>query len=140
MGSITFFSEGIDFKIPRPLATKSWIQRVIRKENQKLSSLSYIFCSDEFLSKLNQDYLNHSTLTDIITFNYSVEKESIEGEIYISISRVRENSSLYKVEFDEELHRVIIHGVLHLLGYGDKKPSERALMRKKEEACLSLRK
>jgi len=139
MGSITFFTEGIDFKMPRPRATKSWIQKVIQKEKRRLKSLSYVFCSDEFLSKLNQDYLNHETLTDVITFNYSSGSGIIEGEIYISIPRVRENSFLFKTEFEEELHRVIIHGVLHLLGYGDKKPSERALMRKKEEACLSLR-
>lgn len=139
MGSIAFFYEGIDFKVPKPLTTKSWIQKVIKKEKQNLSSLSYIFCSDEFLSKLNQDYLKHSTLTDIITFNYSKKADFIEGEIYISIPRVKENATLFKTEFQDELHRVIIHGVLHLLGYRDKKPSEKALMRKKEEACLSLR-
>lgn len=139
MGSITFFSEGIEFKIPKPRATKSWIQRVIKKEKHSLSSLSYIFCSDEFLSRLNKDYLNHTTLTDIITFNYSVEPNCLEGEIYISIPRVEENSRLFKTDFEEELHRVIIHGVLHLLGYSDKKDSEKAQMRKKEEACLSLR-
>jgi probable rRNA maturation factor len=139
MGSVTFFSEGIEFEISKPRATKSWIQKVIKHEKQKLSSLSYIFCSDEFLFKLNKEYLNHTTLTDIITFNYSAEANGIEGEIYISIPRVKENSILFKTGFDEELHRVIIHGVLHLLGYGDKKPSEKALMRKKEEACLSLR-
>jgi probable rRNA maturation factor len=140
MKSITFFSEGIDFKIPKPLATKSWIQKVIRKEKRKLSSLAYIFCSDEFLSQINLDYLKHSTLTDIITFNYSEANGPIEGEVYISIPRVRENCLIYKTKFDEELHRVMIHGVLHLLGYSDKKPREKALMRKKEEACLSLRK
>ncbi len=139
MGSITFYSEGIDFKVSRPRSTKEWIKKVIKKEKQKLSSLSYIFCSDEFLSKLNKDYLNHKTLTDIITFNYSEESNSVEGEIYISIPRVEENSSLFKTDFEEELHRVIIHGVLHLIGYSDKKSAEKALMRKKEEACLSLR-
>lgn len=139
MASITFFSEGIDFKISKPRATKNWIQKVVKKEKHKLSSLSYIFCSDEFLSNLNRQYLNHDTLTDIITFNYSIEPASLQGEIYISIPRVKENSKLFDTDFDEELHRVIIHGVLHLLGYGDKKPTEKAQMRKKEEACLSLR-
>ena len=94
MGSVTFFSEGIEFKISKPRATKSWIEKIIKKERQKLSSLSYIFCSDEFLSKLNKEYLNHTTLTDIITFNYSAEANCIEGEIYISIPRVKENSSI----------------------------------------------
>lgn len=139
MASITFFSEGIDFKISKPRATKNWIQKVVKKEKHKISSLSYIFCSDEFLNNLNRQYLNHDTLTDIITFNYSTEPASLDGEIYISIPRVKENSKLFNVDFDEELHRVIIHGVLHLLGYGDKKPTEKAQMRKKEEACLSLR-
>jgi len=139
MGSITFFSEGIDFTLSKPRSTRSWIQKVIKKEKQELSSLSYIFCSDEFLSGLNKDYLNHDTLTDIISFNYSVKSKIVEGEIYISIPRVKENASLFKTSFDDELHRVIIHGVLHFLGYGDKRPAEKALMRKKEEACLSLR-
>ena len=138
MGFISFYAEDIDFKMSKPLKTKTWIRKVIQKERKKLSSLSYVFCSDEFLSKLNTKYLKHRTLTDIITFDYSYESGSIVAEIYISIPRVKENGDLYKTGFDNELRRVMIHGVLHLVGYSDKKPSEKALMRKKEEACLSL--
>ena len=138
MGFISFYAEDIDFKMSKPLKTKTWIRKVIQKERKKLSSLSYVFCSDEFLSKLNIEYLKHKALTDIITFDYSDESGSIVAEIYISIPRVKENGDLYKTGFDNELHRVMIHGVLHLVGYSDKKPSEKALMRKKEEACLSL--
>ena len=138
MGFISFYAEDIDFKMSKPLKTKTWIRKVIQKERKKLFSLSYVFCSDEFLSQLNTKYLKHKALTDIITFDYSDESGSIVAEIYISIPRVKENGDLYKTGFDNELRRVMIHGVLHLVGYSDKKPSEKALMRKKEEACLSL--
>lgn len=104
-----------------------------------MKELNYIFCSDIFLHEINKTYLGHHTYTDIITFDYS-EKNSheIEGEIYISVDRVKENAVTYQKTFHQELHRVIIHGVLHLLGYGDKTGEEQKEMRKKEEACLSL--
>jgi rRNA maturation RNase YbeY len=136
--SIRFFSEGIDFKVPHPRKTTAWIRSVILKERKQLHSLNYIFCDDSYLLRMNQQYLNHKTLTDIITFDYS-EKNKIAGEIFISLERVSENARKYSRPLDEELHRVIIHGVLHLAGYKDKKPSEKALMRKKEQAYLSLR-
>jgi rRNA maturation RNase YbeY len=109
----------------------------VKKERKKLTSLNYIFCSDLYLLKINQEYLKHDTLTDIITFDYS-QKSNLEGEVYISIERVKENSEIFKRPFAEELHRVIIHGLLHLIGYADKSDAEKAQMRKKEEACLSL--
>lgn len=140
MGSIRFFSEDTDFSIPHPRKTSAWIKSVITKEKKRLSEVNYIFCTDKCLLNLNKDFLNHDTLTDIITFDNSAQKGIIEAEIYISIERVLDNAFKFKVSFDEELHRVIIHGILHLMGYKDKKPAERALMRKKEEACLSLRK
>lgn len=140
MGSIRFFSEDTDFSIPHPRKTSTWIKAVIDKEKKRLADVNYIFCTDKYLLNLNKDFLNHDTLTDIITFDNSVQKGVIEAEIYISIERVLDNAVKFKVPFDEELHRVIIHGVLHLMGYKDKKPAEKALMRKKEEACLSLRK
>jgi len=99
--------------------------------------LSYIFCSDKYLLSINQKYLNHNTLTDIVTFDLAEDAE-IEGEIYISVERVKENAVKYAVDFEEELHRVIIHGLLHLIGYKDKTASQKAQMRKKEQACLSL--
>jgi len=101
--------------------------------------LNCVFCSDKYLVKLNNQYLKHNTLTDILTFDYSTDPESIHGEIYISIQRVKENAARFNESFDEELHRVIIHGVLHLTGYNDKSTTDKALMREKEEAYLSLR-
>lgn len=139
MGVIHFFSEKTRFKLAHPRKTSNWIKKVILKEKASFLEVNYIFCSDKCLLELNQDFLNHDTLTDIITFDNSLSKKALEGEIYISIDRIRENAKTLKTSFDEELHRVIIHGVLHLLGYKDKKPAEKALMRKKEEACLSLR-
>ena len=137
--AILFFSEGIDFHLSKPRITASWLQTTIKKEKRKDHSLNYIFCSDEYLAGLNKQYLKHKTLTDILTFDFSIDPSSILGDIYISIERVRENATKFKQPFDQELHRVMIHGVLHLLGYNDKSVRDRALMRKKEEAYLSLR-
>jgi probable rRNA maturation factor len=137
--AILFFSEGIDFHLAKPRITTSWIKDVIKKEKRKLHSLNYIFCSDKYLARLNSQYLSHEALTDILTFDYSKDPKSIHGEIYISIERIKENASRFKETFDRELHRVIIHGVLHLAGYSDKRAAKKALMREKEEAYLSLR-
>jgi rRNA maturation RNase YbeY len=137
--AIRFFAEGTDFQLANPRKTSSWIKQTIKKEKRKLSSLIYIFCSDDYLLELNTRFLKHRTLTDILTFDYSEDPSFIDGEIYISIDRVKDNADEFKRAFDEELHRVIIHGVLHLIGYKDKKASDKAFMRKKEEACLSLR-
>ncbi len=137
---IRFFSEGISFRLKHPTVTANWIRRVVQNEGYLVDSLDYIFCSDEYLSTLNLNFLRHKTLTDIITFDYADTPGSIAGEVYISIPRVKENAAKFKQAFDQELHRVIIHGVLHLLGYNDKKSTEKAKMREKEEACLSLRK
>jgi probable rRNA maturation factor len=137
MAKVHFFSEGIAFKVPHPRITASWIEKVARQEKAAIKSIQYIFCTDNYLLQINKDFLNHSTYTDIITFDYS-EGKAIEAEIYISVERVKENASKFKTTFENELRRVIIHGVLHLVGYGDKTPAKKALMRKKEEACLSL--
>jgi rRNA maturation RNase YbeY len=137
MAQIQFFVEQIRFKLPNPRKTSSWIKAAIKKEKATLGSISYVFCSDEFLRELNIQYLNHKTYTDIITFNYS-SNNIIEGEIYISIDRIMENAEKFRVEFNTELRRVIIHGVLHLIGYNDKSKTEKALMRKKEDSYLSL--
>lgn len=138
--AVRFFSEEITFKIAHPRKTTFWIKEVIKKEKGQLDELNYIFCSDKYLLSINQQYLKHNTLTDIITFSNAKKGQPISGDIYISIERVKENAKQFKTSFDEELHRVIIHGILHLLGYKDKKPDDKALMRKKEEAYLSLRK
>ena len=139
MAIIHFFTEDITFKLAHPRKTASWITAMVKKERRSIKDINYIFCSDGYLLQINKDYLNHNTLTDIITFDYSEGAKQLEGEIFISIERVKENSSLYNTTFQDELDRVLIHGILHLIGYSDKKPAKKAQMRKKEEACLSLR-
>jgi len=135
---IRFFSEGIDFKIPRPIATKRWLNTVLKSEGKSLHQLNYVFCNDEFLLGINQQYLNHKTLTDIITFDMSTSKNEVVGEIYISVPRVVENSVAFNKTFENELCRVLVHGVLHLCGYKDKTAYQIRQMRKREDAYLSL--
>jgi probable rRNA maturation factor len=139
MAAVNFFTEDIDFKVAHPRKTSTWIKKVVEKEKAALATVNFIFCSDHYLSGLNSKHLKHNTLTDIITFDYSTSRKGIEGDIFISIERVRENSIKFKKTFDEELHRVLIHGVLHLLGYDDKTPKAKASIHKKEDVCLSLR-
>ena len=137
--AIHFFSEDISFILTNEQQSVVWIDAVLSKEEQHAKTINYIFCSDSYLLKFNQEYLSHDTLTDIITFDNSEEKGKIEADIFISIDRVKENAHSLEKEFDQELHRVIIHGLLHLLGYNDKTEVDKAEMRKKEDACLSLR-
>jgi probable rRNA maturation factor len=139
MAAIEFFSQDIPFKLETPRKRSAWIKAVIQKEKQSLIHLNFIFCSDTHLAKMNIDYLNHKTLTDIITFDNAEFECEIEGDIFISVDRVKENAKTFGVSFKDELDRVLIHGVLHLLGYGDKTESEKLQMRKKEDAYLSLR-
>lgn len=139
MPKIDFFTQDISFKIPRPGKTRAWIEEVISKEKKRLARVNYIFCSDDYLAALNHQYLNHKTLTDIITFDHSESGQEIEGDVFISVDRVRENARTFKTTMDEELHRVLVHGVLHLIGYTDKTSSQKSRMRKKEDAYLSLR-
>ena len=138
MASINFFSQKPRFKISNPKKVTTWIKNTIKKEGATLISLNYIFCTDEYLHQMNVQFLKHDTLTDIITFNYNPSKTEIEGEIYISIDRVRENAKNFETDFQTELNRVIIHGVLHLIGYNDKNKSQKAIMREKEDTYLSL--
>ena len=140
MPLINYFSHKTRYKLKTPRKVTSWIKQVVENEGSSIQEINFIFCSDPYLLSLNRGFLKHNTLTDIITFDNSESGRLLEGEIYISITRVRENAAKFKVQFEDELNRVMIHGILHLLGYRDKKPSEKALMRKKEEACLSLRK
>ncbi|WP_416867721.1 MAG: rRNA maturation RNase YbeY [Imperialibacter sp.] len=135
---ITFFSEDVSFKLSSPNKVRRWIKKVILLEKHTLSEISYIFCSDDYLHNMNVQYLNHDTLTDIITFDNSEEEDQIEGDIFISVDRVKENATQLNLPFDTELHRVMIHGILHLCGYKDKTSADNDLMRKKEDACLSL--
>lgn len=117
---------------------KAFIHTLFKQEKKKLGSLSYIFCSDEYLLGINKQYLNHHFYTDIITFDLSASPSLIEGEIYISVDRVKDNAQNFNASLKQELHRVIFHGALHLCGYKDKTPREEALMRKMEDKYLSL--
>jgi len=140
MGQIKYFTEDHNFKLPDKRHTGNWIKYIIQEEAYTLNQINYIFCSDAYLLQINESYLNHNTLTDIITFPYSQQNEPILADIFISIDRVKENALLFNCSFLDELHRVMIHGVLHLMGYSDKNPRKKAEMREKESACLSLRK
>jgi len=134
---IEFYSE-TDFNIEDTKALSHWISEIILHENHELGDLTYVFCDDAYLHKLNVQFLNHDTLTDIISFDNSLGKQ-IHGEIYISVERVRENAGTYQVAFLEELHRVIIHGVLHFCGYKDKTKKQQETMSCKENEALDLR-
>lgn len=134
---MSFLSEEIDFDLPNTKKTKGWVINAITNEQKQVGNINYIFCSDEYLHKINLKYLNHDTYTDIITFNYC-EDNVVSSDIFISIDRVRENAINYKKSFINELHRVIIHGILHLVGYNDKSHSEQKQMTSREDFYLSL--
>lgn len=138
MGSVRFFVEEISFKLSSPRKISSWIKETIASENKELGELNFIFCSDEYLRIINDQYLNHNFFTDIVTFDNSDQKGIIEGDIFISIDRVKENAASFQSGFTQELNRVIIHGVLHLVGYSDKSARQKTVMRRKEDAYLSL--
>lgn len=135
--AVQFHAEEIDFDLPQSEQVVNWITATITAEACQLTSLNFIFCHDTYLHKINLEYLDHDTLTDIITFPYTAEGEPIEGDIYISIDRIKENATKFKVPFLKELKRVIIHGVLHLCGYGDKSEEEQKIMRAKENFYLA---
>ncbi len=134
---IGFFNENSGFRLRNIKRVRSWITDAITKEGRTPGDLSVIFCDDPFLLELNIGYLKHDTLTDIITFDYN-EGSLIIGDIFISIERVKENARLYSKSFEDELHRVIIHGVMHLCGYKDKKSKDKVTMRQKEDEFLAL--
>lgn len=135
--AIRFSAQNITFELPEAANVRQWITQVIKQRGKQVGNLSYLFCNDEFILEMNRRFLNHDTYTDIITFD-NVVGDTIAGDILISIDRVGENASLFKVPFEQELHRVIIHGVLHLLGQGDKSDSEAAEMRRQEGDALQL--
>lgn len=135
--AIRFSAQDITFELPDAANVRQWITQVIKQRGKQVGNLSYLFCNDEFILEMNQRFLNHDTYTDIITFD-NVVGDTIAGDILISIDRVGENASLFKVPFEQELHRVIIHGVLHLLGQGDKSDTEAAEMRRQEGDALQL--
>lgn len=135
-GEINFFSEN-DFILESRDSYREWIEIVISTEAKLQGDINFIFCDDEYLLKINQEYLSHDTLTDIISFDNTVGN-TLQGDIYISTERVKENSSRFGVDFTEELKRVMVHGVLHFCGYKDKDERERGLMRRKEEEKMKL--
>lgn len=133
---ISYFTEDISFKLKNEKDISFWIKNTIKKEHKQLGEISFIFCSDNYLHQINLSYLNHDTYTDIITFNYN-EETTISGDIFISIERVTENANKFNVLFDNELKRVMIHGILHLLDYNDKTPNQQKEMKTKEDFYLS---
>lgn len=136
---IHFFSEQIPFTLKQKLLVRTWINQTILAEGFKLGELSFIFSDDEYLLSINKEYLNHDTYTDIITFDNSDVDKLIVGDIFISIDRIRENSKKFNVNEQDELHRVMIHGTLHLLGYPDKGKEAKKVMTAKEDHYLSQR-
>lgn len=135
MSKILFSNADIRFSLKNKRKIVQWIIETIEKEKKTCGQIFFVFCSDTFLLDLNQRFLKHNTYTDIITFDYT-EGKNLNGEIYISIDRVKENAQKFKVDFEKELLRVIIHGILHLAGYKDKTKEQKEKMRKKEDWAL----
>ncbi len=132
---VKFFNEEIKFNLKYKILLKNWIKSTIAKEKFEIGAINYIFTSPKEILRINKEYLNHDYFTDIITFNYC-ENNIINGDIYICIDTVKNNSFRFDVTFNEELHRVMIHGILHLVGYNDQKDDEKAIMREKENFYL----
>ncbi len=136
---IFFFKEKIKFRLSDQAGIRNWILRHIKKEKHKLNNINFIFCTDEYLRKINREYLGHDYNTDIITFDNSELLKTIDGDIYISIHRIIANARTFKNTFEDELHRVMAHGVLHLLGYGDKNKKQKSEMKRQEDIWLGER-
>ncbi|MEI8046652.1 MAG: rRNA maturation RNase YbeY [Bacteroidota bacterium] len=132
---INFTSVEIKYNLRNKLSLKKWIKSVLVLEGKRCGDITYVFCDDKYLGKMNEQYLKHDTLTDIITFDYS-ESGVVSGDIFISIERVKENAESFNTGFNAELGRVMVHGILHLLGYKDKRSSDRKIMRSKEDFYL----
>lgn len=135
---ILFHKEDIRFQLKNKRLIKAWIKSIAAQNNKKIGEINYIFMTDEALLKINKEYLNHDTYTDIITFDNSEGGEIIDSDIYISIERIKENATNLSVEFETELKRVLIHGILHLCGFKDKSEQDTLLMRQKEEDALKI--
>ena len=133
---IYFYSEDIRYPTRNKTKIKTWLQQVAKAEKKKIRHLNIIYCSDLYLLQLNKTYLNHHTLTDVITFEYTEEQNNLEGDIFISIERVKYNADELNISTSLELCRVMVHGLLHLMGYEDKTPSQKDKMRKKEDSYL----
>lgn len=136
--NVFFFKEGVSFRLNDQEKIKSWLTKAARKEAYRIKTLNYIFCDDKYLLQMNKDYLHHNYFTDIITFDNSTEKKIIAGDVFISVDTVRSNSKRFDTNFYDELHRVMIHGLLHLLGYKDKTEANKKRMRKMEDLWLDV--
>jgi probable rRNA maturation factor len=131
------FNYESDFNLDNEEAISSWLSNVISSENKKEGEINYIFCDDDYLHNINMEYLNHDTLTDIISFDYSMGNE-LHGDVFVSVERVADNAADFKVSFEEELKRVLVHGILHYCGYKDKSEADAVLMRSKEDEKIAL--
>ena len=131
------FNYETDFTLPNESLYEEWISRIIDSEGFDVGEINYIFCDDEYLHKINVDYLDHDTLTDIISFDYT-EGNLLQGDIFVSVERVRENASDFNVAFEDEIKRVLSHGILHYCGYKDKSPEDELLMRSKEDEKIQM--
>jgi probable rRNA maturation factor len=131
------FNYELEFQLENEEQLSLWISNVITSENKREGDINYILCDDEYLLEINKQYLNHDYYTDIISFDYSIGNE-LHGDIFVSIERVRENAMVYEVTFDEELKRVLAHGVLHYCGYSDKTEEEGLIMRSKEDEKIKM--
>ena len=136
--SIRFFTEEIKFELKSKRVLKDWITNTILQEKKRPGAINYIFCNDPYLHSINLRYLNHDFYTDIITFDNSEKSDTISGDIFISIERVKDNAEKFQISLNQELSRVLIHGILHLIGYDDSTTPAAKLMRKKEDYYLSL--
>jgi len=137
---ISFFTEDITFTLKDKAKVRSWIGDTVKTEGfVRIGELNFIFCSDDYLLNINKEYLNHDTFTDIVTFDSSEDEEVISGDIFISVERTKENALKFGVSERDELHRVVIHGVLHLCGFLDKKKEDKELMTTKENEYLAKR-
>jgi probable rRNA maturation factor len=134
---ITFFSEDISFTLQDEQAVNKWLNNIVKHYNKSVNYVNYIFCNDIYLLNLNKKYLNHDTMTDIITFQYNEQSNNIESDIFISIERVKENATKFGVAFEEEILRVMVHGLLHIFGYNDKSQEDRNNMRTLETKWIS---
>ena len=131
------FNYETDFELGNEEAFENWISRVISSEEKKEGEINFIFCDDEYLHKLNVEYLEHDTLTDVISFDYSVGN-LLQGDIFVSVERVKENALEFNVPFEDEIKRVLSHGILHYCGYKDKSPEDELLMRSKEDEKIQM--
>ncbi len=136
---IQFFLEGTSYQLRNKAQLRQWLDRVITSENEAYHDVNIVLCTDEFLHQLNLTYLSHDQFTDVLTFDFSEGDHVVSGDIYISLPRVKENAHRFNVSLKDEIHRVIVHGILHLLGYDDKRARDKQQMTRKENLYLSLR-